>query len=288
MITRTPNHVTPLNIDGAVIFWSVKKSEHDALCAGLTELGLHDFQPDPRGTVAILKDALNEVYPGAGYKIDGLDTKDGYSITKMVKGHDNTPPKFEHIGNVTVTENESITFYSDSISYDEETLIREKYDVASGHITGGQVTNCLIKILIRLGGITLRPSGAVYWLPVEALDEWNRVVKVVEDAAIEGQTSLVHVMKVSFDESSVRAVAEGVIADVTAEADDLLAKINSGIDSGKMKDTTHKRYLEKTDELRLKVESYEQALGKTMADLHNKLQEIKLVETQGKLVATAG
>ena len=286
MINRVEN-VTPLGIDGAVIFWSVKKLEHDPLCSGLAELALHDFQPDPRGTVAILKDALSEVYGGGNYKLNPLDTKDGYSITKMTKGHDNTPPTFEHVGNVTVTENGSITFYSDTISYDEETLIREKYDVASGHITGGQVTNCLIKILIRLGGITLRPSGAVYWLPVEALDEWAKVVKVVEDAAIDGQKSMVHVMQVAFDESSVRAVAEGVISDVDAEADDLIAKITKGIDSGKMKDKTHAKYLQQVDDLRLKVTSYESALGNTMTDLHNKLQEIKLIQAQGTLVANA-
>ena len=284
----TPNtHVTPLNVDGAVVFWSVKKSEHDVLCSGLADLDLHDFQPDPRGTVAILKDALGEVYPGAGYKVDGLDTKDGYSITKMIKGHDNTPPKFEHVGNVTVTEGGTITFYSDTISFEEETLIREKYDVAAGHITAGQVTASLIKILTRLGGITLRPSGAVYWLPFEALEEWSKVVKVVEDAAIDGQISMVHVMRVSFDESSVRAVAEGLVSDVTQEAEDLLGKINKGIDSGKMKDATHKRYLQQTDDLRLKVIAYEDALGKSLTELHDKLQEITKVQTQGKLVATA-
>ena len=54
-----------------------------------------------------------------------------------------------------------------------------------------------------------------------------------------------------------------------------------------MKDATHKRYLQQTDDLRLKVTAYEDALGKSLTELHDKLQEITTVQTQGKLVATA-
>jgi len=275
--------LTPLNVNGAVVFWSVKKTEHDLICAGLSELDLHDFAPDPRTTVPILKDALAETFSGGQYKIDTLDSKDGYSITQVTKGEGSTPPSFKPIGNVTVSEAGTITFFSDIITYDEETLIRERFEKFSGQITAGQVTNCLIKILTRFGGITLRPSGAVYWLPVEALPEWERVVDVIEKSAVEGQTSMVHVMKVTFDESSVRAVGEGLVDEVTTEADELITKITKE----NVKDATLKRTLARAEVLRLKVTQYEQALGKSLTGLHSKLEEITVAETQGNLMALA-
>jgi len=277
MITQN----STLNVDGAVIFWSVKKTEHDLLCSKLCELDLQDFTPDPRGTVAILKDALGEVFGGGQFMIRPLESKDGYSIVRETKGNAEKAPEFEHVGTITVTENGNMTF--DLVSFEEEQAIREAYDVCSGHVTGSQVTSCLIKILTRFGGITLRPSGAVYWLPVEALPEWNRVVKAVEDSAVDGQTSMVHVMQVKFDESSVRAIAEGLVEEVTAEADEIVTQIKGG----KIKDATLKRKLEQATRLRTKVEAYEAALGKSLSTLHDKLNEVTTVQAVGTLMSQA-
>lgn len=275
--------LTPIGINGAVIFWSVKKTEHDLLCSGLADLDLHDFQPDPRKPLAILKDALGATFEGANFKIDLLASKDGYSITDVAKGEGSKPPTYAAVGNVTIDESGRRTYYSDIITFEEEQLVAEKYDKFSDHITSGQVTNCLVKILTRLGGITLRPSGAVYWLPVESLDLWAKLVDVVEGAAVEGAETMIHALKVSFDESGVRAIGEGLVNEINLEADALIEKLKSD----KIKDATLTRALEKADALRAKVSHYEAALGKSMEGLHTKLQQVNTTTAIGRLQEVA-
>ena len=94
---------------------------------------------------------------------------------------------------------------------------------------------------------------------------------------------MVHVMQVTFDESSVRAIAEGLIEDVTNEADAIIGQLQGG----KLKDNTLRKRLEQATTLRAKVESYELALGKSLTKLHAKLDEIEVAQSMGTIMANA-
>jgi hypothetical protein len=273
------NEHSNLGIGGAVVFWKMaSKTDHDELCGGLGDLGLHDFMPDPRKPLSLLKEALGLTFDAGCYLIRPLASKDGYAVVKEEKGKDEN--QYEHIGSATVSDDDRIS--TSCLSYEDEEKIKLHYRDVSGHVTGSQVTQTLLKILTRLGGVTLRPSGAVYWLPLESLPEWEHVVKVVENAACKGE-AMVHVMQVTFDESSVRAIAEGLIEDVTNEADAIIGQLQGG----KLKDNTLRKRLEQATTLRAKVESYELALGKSLTKLHAKLDEIEVAQSMGTIMANA-
>src|SRR5207237_9606159 len=74
-----------------------------------------------------------------------------------------------------------------------------------GRVPAAQLATALVKVVAALGGLRLRPGGAVYWLPGHRLDEWGRVAQAVESCA-EGRPPAVYVLRHRLDAAPARPV----------------------------------------------------------------------------------
>ena len=243
-----------LQIGGAVVFWKLAtRTDADKLAEGLTRIGLNDFSPDPRKPLALLREALGEVMERK--MIRPLGSKSGYEVVSETKGDDMN--SYEHYASVKLDEGR---MRFEGLTDDDERRIAACYLEFSAYITGQQIAEMLLKLVYKLGGVPLRPCGAIYWLPVDQLARWAEITAVVEQCAVKGESQL-HCLQVQFDESAVRAVHEGIVADITASVD----LITEQILSGDLKTRALDSKLHEATQLRAKVEHRRRAFLKSQA-----------------------
>src|SRR5205823_15051056 len=127
-----------------------------------------------------------------------------------------------------------------------------------------------------LGGVRLRPGGAVYWLPGHRLGEWSRVAAAVESCA-EGRPSAVYVLRHRLDADAVRAVRDAVVSAVQAEAQRIGTEVSAGELGGRALEARRQQ----ASELRAKVLLYEDLLSVGLAGLH------RAVDAADQAAATA-
>jgi hypothetical protein len=95
--------------------------------------------------------------------------------------------------------------------------VLESYRRQLGLLHATQISAALVKLVESLGGTRLRPSGAVYWLPGDLLDGWQKAAGVFEQAG-RGRPSADYLLRHKMDADAVRAVRDAVVAEVQAEA----------------------------------------------------------------------
>jgi hypothetical protein len=137
------------------------------------------------------------------------------------------------------------------------------YRKHAARIPASQLSAALVKVVESLGGIRLRPTGAVYWVPGHQLAAWSEIAHAVELAA-EGRPSAVYVLRHRLDGDAVRAIRDAVVAEVASDAARIQDEVLTG-DLGNRALETRKR---QTSELRAKVLLYEDLLSVGLEGLH--------------------
>jgi hypothetical protein len=249
-----------LDIGGAVVFWSLAEwSDRTRLAAELAPLGLGDLVPDPRPAPACLRAALDEAFAGPRVLVRPLASRDGFAVVKEDRG---------------LAANRYQTELTARVAGDPPTLtfdpwdgravrVEHAYRAQLGRVPAGQVSAALVRAVEALGGIRLRPSGAVYWVPGPRLDAFADAARAVERAA-DGRPSSVYVLRHRLDRDAVRAVRDAVVQEVRAEADRICAEVSAG-DLGTRALEARKR---QAFDLRSKVVLYEDLLSVGLQGLH--------------------
>jgi len=129
-------------------------------------------------------------------------------------------------------------------------------------VDGASVSECLVAACAGLGGIALRRSGGVYWLPASAADDWRRLAKGVE-AASAGGTARCYAVSTGGDPESVRAIAESFVR----EADALVAESAAELDAGNVSGRVATARAARLADLVAQAEQYEKTLATSLADV---------------------
>src|SRR5262245_15980903 len=193
-----------LDVGGAVVFWSLAEwSDRNRLEAEFAPLGLQSLVPDPRPAPACLRAALDEVFAGPRVLVRPLATRDGFAVVKEDRGLSANRYQTELTARVT-GEPQSLTFDP----WDARaTCVETAYRAQLGRVPAAQVSTALVKAVEGLGGIRLRPGGAVYWVPGPRLDSFADAAHAVERAA-DGRPSAVYLLRHRLDRDAVRAVRD--------------------------------------------------------------------------------
>ena len=249
-----------LEIGGAVVFWSLAEwTDRARLEVEFARLGLAALVPDPRPAPACLRAALDEVFGGPRVLVRPLATRDGFVVVKEDRG---------------VAANRYQTELTARVAGDPPNLAFDPWDARAGwvesayraqlgRVPAAQVSTALVKAVESLGGIRLRPSGAVYWVPGPRLEAFADAARAVERAA-DGRPSAVYLLRHRLDRDAVRAVRDAVVQEVRDEAGRICAEVTAG-DLGARALETRKK---KAGDLREKVLLYEDLLAVGLQGLH--------------------
>ena len=250
-----------LEIGGAVTFWTL--SEHtnrDCLEQEFLALQLESFLPEPRPLSALLKDALEEVMSGSRLLIRPLADKEGFAVIREERGTHNNVYNTELLARVQQTQPPTLFIQPND---ERATQLRLAFANQTNRLPATQMSNVLVRLVEHIGGVRLRPSGAVYWIPGPRLDEWQRIALATEVSAVH-RPSAVYLLRHQLDASAIRAVREAVLNDVQAETQRICDEITSGQLGSRALETRQRQ----AGELRHKVLLYEDILNVTLDNLH--------------------
>jgi hypothetical protein len=249
-----------LDVGGVVSFWSLAEfSDRARLEAHFAPLGLSAVVPDPRPAAACLKAALEDVFGGPRVLVRPLASRDGFVVVKEDRGL---------AANRYATElTARVTGQPPVLSFDpwdgRALAVEAAFRAQLGRVPAAQLSAALVKVVESLGGIRLRPGGAVYWLPGPRIAEWLEVGRAVEQAA-EIRSSAVYVLRHRLDRDAVRAIRDAVVSEVRAEAERIREEVAAGGLGGRALEARQKQ----ASELRQKVLLYEELLNVGLAGLH--------------------
>jgi len=282
-----------LSIGGAVVFWRLAKSTNrQAILDGLGSLGLSEYVPEPRTKLACLRATLPDVYPPRekGVKHNVRPVKNGVSKGfAVVKEKADDVHAGDDWGTVVATaklHNETDDLDLDPFDTDHYGEIRHRMDGAANWLTNTSIGTALVKLVEEhCDGVALRPNGGVYWVRDDRLDEWSQIADVFEtaQAAEDGGTNAVYVLKVVADEQMVRAVGDALTAEISTE----LAQIEADIADGDLLERACLSRLRRVGGLESKVQRYEQAFASPLDKLRAAVSGTSRAVAQATLQAGA-
>lgn len=242
---------------GAVVYWkSASKSSKDAICSGLSALNLEQFEPEERSAPALLNAALGNVLSDMNAVVRPMAKRSGWHVFLEEKSE--TGNTLHEHGKAFTHGGDSFSAFSfDGKLADSVGDIKREFVSEAQWVSGTTVSKCLTDILRYLGGISLRQSGAVYWIPLDAKPVWEDVVKVFEGASQHAGDTMIHSLEVKFDPSAVRAVSEGVSEEIGTE----IKEIHERLLADGLRNDTAEKLKKRLDFLLDKAKQYEQAIG---------------------------
>jgi len=137
----------------------------------------------------------------------------------------------------------------------------------------------LTSLVYKLGGVALRKSGGVYWLPRDAMPTWRSMARAVVRAS--GGRNVVYVIKHRMDEGAMRAVRDAVVEDVGREVEGIYEQVVSG---GLGEKALRKR-VERAACLAKQVENYERYIHSSLDSLRGSLAKLETALVSGRFQA---
>ena len=286
-----------VQIGGAVVFWRLAKSTNrEEVMAGLRGLGLEHYTPEPRSPLACLRAVLPDVFPpGKGEKHNVRPVKNGktkgFAVVKE-KPEDARPGDawgevvataklYEETGALGLAPHDDANYVA----------IVEGMESAAKWLTSASGASALVKLVEEhCDGVALRPSGGVYWVREDRLEEWTRIADVFERASAQSDKdgnpaspNAIYVLKVLADEQMVRAVGDALTAEVAAE----LAQIEQDVANGDLKEQACVSRLKRVGALESKVKRYEAAFASPLTMLHEAVERASVAVAQATLQTSA-
>jgi hypothetical protein len=163
---------------------------------------------------------------------------------------------------------------------DRAQAIVDAFNAHLGMLRTAQVSAALVEVLDRLGGTRLRPTGAIYWLPEHRLKDWQAVAKAVEGAGV-GRPSAVYILRHQLDEDAIRAVRDAIVAEVSGEA----LRIDQEVSSGELGERALDHRKAQAEELRKKIQQYEDILGIGLQSLHKAVDQAEQAACKAAILA---
>jgi hypothetical protein len=272
---------TFITANGACVFWRCARWSHrQSLFEGLSLLGLERFCPGKRTNLACLNDALCAAFPGAGFVVQRLESKDSYEVVRIQRGEERNT--YVQLGKFTISEDgggRHITM----TPYDQATVqaVLQQFNKFLGYVRGEQVTDCLVQIIYQWKGTCLKPGGGMYWVADEYLAQWQGLSEVVSRASM-SNTGRLYQMLVAKDEDTLRAVIDALTEEIDGEV--------AGIDRDIRSDELGSRALENrraaASRLAHKVEQYERMFSTPLPKLRDNLSRVELAAARAAMMAS--
>lgn len=281
---------------GAVCYWRLPLRTHrQQLKDNLTAVLLGSFVPSPPTPLACLRATLAEVYPSrqklVKHIIRPLDNgRKGFAVVaddRRIEHHVG-----DDWGRVLVTAEfegkDTGRVALEPYDHDAVQRIEEETRNRLEWVSGGAVASTLRKIAEEMcDGVSLRPSGGIYWIRDEHLKTWQYAGVAVQRAGEKGESdklaNAVYALRVPADDEMVRAVGDALASEVFSE----LTLIEHDIKDGDLREGACLTRLKRTGQLEAKVKRYEAAFSSSLESLRKAIQRTSVAAAQATIQASA-
>ena len=267
--------------EGAIVYWNCRPTPRQALMNELILIGMEDFTPCQRTPAAALKMALEEY---CGEEADNRARKegdeevkrdmivqsllsqnvDGFEVIDVTRRSGSNNYICDFRAKVVVNEQdntETLEFSGGYVSGEIQRHVSEWYEGFRSMLSGAALGGSLVDIVAKLGGVTLKDSGGIYWLPTEKLEIWQKVIYAFESCG----SSQIYMMRTIMDDKTVRAVSDAIVDEVTKAA----AEIANELRDNELGEKGVANRLERAKSLHDRVKLYEGIMDNTMKHLHD-------------------
>ncbi|MEO2035001.1 MAG: DUF6744 family protein [Planctomycetaceae bacterium] len=277
-----------LTIAGSAVYWNCAvESDREKIATELADLGHEDLAPGERTGFAAAKRAAQVVFPGSGYHLGNLEKQGGVTIERVVHSTD-TENDYPQVAYLTVDETGHLTgvvITDDSLDINQRIQLRESlrtnFDEAKAQCGATSIGIALTKACKKLGGVSLRDNGGVWFIPEFSQDLFRKIVTVFEGSALAGR-SLVQSLTVAKTDETIRGVHESLCGGITER----IAEIRTELARDPGKRLRANRTAE-VSSLLDQAKSYESLLGDNLEDTKKALTELKTQLTVEKVAAAA-
>jgi hypothetical protein len=210
--------------DGGVVYWEPEEMRSADLIAALKGVSLEDLAPKHSVKAAALQDAFMTFIEKAKLKVRGKPIKTfrlsadvtGLDARQINPGNEDVDPVFvasvvvDANGQVRIPKhNSSLLPQLDNHKAQVEAVMQKVFDHRCNYFPTAMVSGCVAKVISALGGILVRQTGGLYFLPEKGLERFDQFAKSVN--AVSGGPELVMVrFPVVPTETSYAAVMKAV------------------------------------------------------------------------------
>lgn len=145
--------------------------------------------------------------------------------------------------------------------------IRQRFRDHLGLVSADDAGTWLVKVVTRLGGVRLRDTGGVYFIPYDVVPRWEALVAAVHEATghrINGVPAL-------RTEDAVGSILDALQQEAEKAAAEMEAELEQGELSPRMAGHRQRR----TETIEAKVTRYEGLLGQSVEGLRERLERLR-------------
>lgn len=245
---------TQISMSGAIVLWSTTvATSREKLETGLASIGLEKFAPAETSPMTALKAALTDLYAGPRKLV--RPDRHGFSVVE----------ESQNLLGLTHTVVLTAQFVRGQLEVyppAEQDRVVQAHASQLDLVPVSSITACLTGIVRHLGGIALRQTGGIYWIPARSTGSWAQVTDVVQKAG----ANTLYSITTQVDAESVRAVCDAINSEMAAEVAQMQSELTEGLTSRAGKNRAAQLSV-MCDRLR----NYEQSLGITLDTLRGAL-----------------
>lgn len=158
--------------------------------------------------------------------------------------------------------------------------IEDAFERALNELSNRDVGSWLAILMRKLGGVRLRDTGGIYFIPRDTLPRWHAIASAVRGAGSHHRLSEVPALR---SEEAVDAILGSLRDEAEAEAKALETDLMDGLLGERALDTR----IEQVDAIRKKVDGYGRLLGRNMVDLQEQLESLRMMVAAAAMAARA-
>ena len=228
---------TTAQVSGAYVMWDVVPTQYGSLLERLTNIGLEKYCPPPRSPNAALRKALGDYAAQEKKLLPNDDSKkrdmvvqplkkreDGFEVVEVARDHKENDYRPRFSAKVEITQDGNCESVIVTRGYASTYRIDESYRKYRQEIEGSDVGRSLVNLLQHFHGTCVRTVGGVYYLPEDAVSQWDDVVTAYESAG----RNTVNRTRIVLDDSSIRTVKRAITTELTGQAGRIAEEIKSG------------------------------------------------------------
>jgi len=222
--------------------------------------------------------AVRSLYKDKTHNIETLKGG-GYAIIKKTKSETDVAHETSFAVRVVAGKVEAVEYAPVDALLD----ITEEAVHFSKTVIADDVSAWLIKCAEKLGGVSLRERGGIYFIPNGALDAWKALTSALVAASNGAHT--VYSLTTLHEKDAVAAILDAL----TTEAEEFFSSCSEKIEKGTIggKRAISNR-MSDSENLLSKIRSYETLLGRKLETLTDQLSDVELELSAALLSAEEG
>jgi hypothetical protein len=253
---------------GAIIWWRLSgSSTHEHLAAVFGRRGLDaDMLPRTCPASTALIRATSDLGSNAKNNRKLVrpmeDKKSRAIVAETAKGEE-----LDYAVEVRVHLDDTEKLVFDPPTHPLRDEIRTRFADYQGLVTADDAGGWLVRTVTRLGGVRLRDTGGVYFIPFDVVPRWEALVAALHEATAH-RVNGVPALKT---EDAVSSILDALQVEAEKAAEVMEAELEQGVLSPKMAGTRQER----TEAMEAKVARYESLLGQKVEGLRERLERLR-------------